>query len=745
VGIFKRLSFVFCCIWLPSFAAAAGAAGNKIDHGAGAALLGIVRDADTGDPLGWSELQIVELQRGVSANPDGSWHFFNLPPGEVTLRVTRIGYLTLTQHLSIARNDTLELTISLSHSPLTAPEVVITEKRTQANTGERVDLELDGSALLRQRAETIAVSILGTPGVAVRAMGPAPARPVLRGLGADRLLLLQNGTRLGDLSETSSDHAVAIDPASANAIVIIRGPGALAYGSSVLGGVIDVRDKLDGIHDLHRLKGHVMLQSATVDRSFTSGIALAVPVHPLVFSIDGAFSNHQDTHTPAGKLENTDLERTTLNGAVSLAREWGALSATAGVHKNDYGVPGGFLGAHPSGVNIDLERRHRNLHAEKYFTHSLFKRLDLGYDYSWFHQSEYESNGELGVEFGIITEHLDSRLRLSDHGPFSAATIGVWSEFRNYANGGFSFTPNSIERAYSAYIIEELPAHGFKFEGSLRADSRTVEPDQEIPDSRIGNIRERSFTGLSGALSASRPVSNKVSLGVSLMRAFRAPRIEELFSEGPHLAAYSYEFGNPDLEAEHALGVEFRTDYSAANLTAEVAVYSNRFSNYIVPRATGQQSPVRNDLEEYRTFGADARMSGAEGQVEYYLARNWRGKLTGSFVYGEFLDERVALPQVPPAGSTLSFTHLHGPFEMGLTSVAAAEQNRVDEFETPTAAWIRFDANFGCHWVWQRSLWNVAIVVQNIFDTEYQDHLNRVRTISPEPGTNVRVSLQCDL
>lgn len=710
--------------------------------GSGSALIGTVYDSKTKEPLGWTQLQLPKLQRGVTADADGSYRFADLPPGSYSLSVSRIGYLEYKIDFTIQSNDTTVVDIYLSDSPLTAPEVMITSSRDhRADAGERIDLDLTDQELQRERGQTIAETMQHEPGVAMRAMGPATARPVLRGLGSDRLLLLENGLRIGDLSETSSDHAVTIDPLTMQSVEVIRGPGALAYGSSVMGGVINVVRHNTHLIESRKVSGSFLLSGASANNDLSASAKLSSQNGPFSMSGEGSLKSADDLYTPIGRLKNTDITTRHLDGGVGLTEDWGVIQVSGGLYSSDYGVPGGFVGAHPNGADIEIDRRQFTVRMLKHLTHSLFRSLEASYNYSWYHHTEFESDGSVGVEFGVLTDHFNLKSTLGSFGPFSHGHCGLWIELRDYANGGLSFTPNSDERAVAAYWYESLPLHSFTLDAAIRADTRAITPDENNPYSQIGSIRERSFAGVSAALSLTREWSAYSKSGLTLMRSFRSPRIEELFSEGPHLAAFSYEIGNPELVAETGTGVELFTQFAGAASMIRGSLYHNRFDDYIFPQETGRMSPRRNDLREFQVVGQDAAMTGFDAEAEHRFARHWTALFTSSYVFGDLLHSAYALPWMPPLQGSASLKWTRNEWLISAAAIGAARQNRLGEFEEPTAAYLRCDisAQYSQSMIGMQNLFTLA--VQNVFDTEYRDHLNRVKSISPEAGTNVKLSL----
>ncbi|MBD3166236.1 TonB-dependent receptor plug domain-containing protein, partial [bacterium] len=415
-------------------------------HTSSAAVVGRIEDARTGEGLGWSSVWLEQIRHGVSSHADGSFHLYRIPPGDYTLRVNRVGYLPWSTRISVAAGDTLAFLIFLSPSRLELEEVELLFEEEKDDDGSVVHnpvIAMGGDELQRELSTTIAETMEEQPGVALRSMGPAPARPVLRGLSGDRLLMLEDGNRTGDLSATSSDHAVAIEPMTAQRIELIRGPEVFLHGSGVLGGVVNVDRGVIETGALHRVAGQATVQGQSVNEGASGGLSLSAPLGPASMKLDGSMRHAGDVQTPDGTLVNTGIATTNLAGGLSYPDAWGVVGIGGTWYDSEYGIPGGFVGAHPNGVDIEMERRGMQLLGRLYFQSDIVRRLDTEYTFSRYYHAEYESSGALGVEFGVLTDHLKGNLHLGPQLGFDEGVLGVWAERRDYAVGGLTYTPDT--------------------------------------------------------------------------------------------------------------------------------------------------------------------------------------------------------------------------------------------------------------------------------------------------------------
>jgi iron complex outermembrane receptor protein len=228
------------------------------------------------------------------------------------------------------------------------------------------------------------------------------------------------------------------------------------------------------------------------------------------------------------------------------------------------------------------------------------------------------------------------------------------------------------------------------------------------------------------------------SAGVTLMRSLRLPGIEELYSEGPHLAAYSFEVGNPDLSSEVGWGIETFGGYQGSRVTASAAIYYNIIRNYIYPRNTGTTN-VRTLLPIYQQTGAEAAMFGAEAALEIRPYDMIGISASTSYTNGTFTDTRDPLPWIPPLTGKLDASVRIRDYTFGATLKGASRQNRVADLEEPTDGHVVAGAYVQYHITTGLLLHTFDLIVENLTDTEHRDHLSRVKSIMPEPGRNVKL------
>jgi iron complex outermembrane recepter protein len=317
--------------------------------------------------------------------------------------------------------------------------------------------------------------------------------------------------------------------------------------------------------------------------------------------------------------------------------------------------------------------------------------------------------------------------------------VGLSATHRDATFGGFVFTVPAVSKSLAPFVYERFHLGAFNLEAALRLNYDMITPVKEKKDARIGHIRERSFTTWSASVSALYPLTAIVRLGANVSRSSRVPTIEELYSEGPHLAAYSYEVGNPDLASEHGIGTELFVTHKFDGFTWTLTTFRNTLTSYIIPRNSGEIN-YSTFLPIYRTVGVEALLYGVEGQLEWEVGRHVLIDLSAAYTHGSFSDSGDPLPQIPPLKARGAVSWKSGDWHIGLSVDAATAQHRVDTFEEATAGYAVVNAFVQYTRIAGGLIHNVSLNGDNLFDREYRNHLSRVKSILPEAGINLRAT-----
>ncbi|HQR90158.1 MAG TPA: TonB-dependent receptor, partial [Caulobacter sp.] len=415
----------------------------------------------------------------------------------------------------------------------------------------------------------------GMPGVRSTAFGAGASRPVVRGLAGPRVQVLTNGVGQIDASALSPDHQVATDPGEAERIEVLRGPAALAYGGSAIGGVINIiDDRIASRAPDGGYSGRLLASGATGDDSYAVSGAIHAAVGPLVLTLDGLKREADDYEIPVfaesrrllasegetaegggGKLANTAVELEAIGAGVSYVGADGFIGVSVKKTDTSYGVPGHAHeeeGAEEEGpVTIGLTQTRIDLRGEYNKAIGPFAKVRLSAGHADYKHTEFEGDA-VGTRF--MSDGYEGRVELvqAERGGWKGA-VGVQGLRRNFdAQGDEAYVPRTKITEYGAFTQQRVEKAGWGYEGGLRIDYRDL-------DSLKG---QADFTNVSGSLGVFARPSDAVFFGLAVSRNSRAPTEAELYAEGPHVATRGFEIGNPNLDAETAWSVEATAHYS---------------------------------------------------------------------------------------------------------------------------------------------------------------------------------------
>lgn len=704
-------------------------------------LKGIVIDGETNKAVANAAVQIIGDNFYTTTNPEGYFSFDNLEAENYTLRITHVAYKEYLSEIKFDETNNSVFVFYIIPKTIEISAVIVTDQNMMSKLENIQELTnvLKGKELHKNLGLTLAATLKNETGLAIRSMGPAPARPVIRGLGGDRVFISEDGIKTSDLSATSPDHAVTIEPFSIERIEVIRGPKVLTKTPVTIGGVVNVvRNEIPPqIHD--GIFGHTGFYGESANRGYLASIVSEIPVNPFAVRFELSKKNASDLSTPIGRLNNSYSENINYAVSSSYFPSFGVIGVSFRKFELDYGIPGGFIGAHPNGVDISMYKNQFNLSNTINIDSKYFDKLNIKYSWSLYRHKEFEKSGNIGSEFRILNQSGEINLPHKKIGIFENGIAGVSFEYRDFDIGGFVFTSPTKSFDIAAFLYEEFSIGKFSLETSARLNYARITPQKEKPNAKIGYVRERIFNTYSLSASILYELTNIVFIGANLSKSSRIPTIEELFSEGPHLAAYSYEIGDPNLSAETGFGSEIFIYHNFKNLFFHLNYFRNDLNNYIIPRNTGKIN-YATFLPIYASSGVPALLYGFEGQIKWQFMENMNLEISSSYTKGKFKNDGNSLPQIPPLKTIVGINYQADNFNIGINSEIVTKQNEVDKFEQPTPGYAILNS-FG-QYSFEVGIFihSISLNIENILDKEYRNHLSRVKIILPEAGINFRLT-----
>jgi iron complex outermembrane recepter protein len=737
----------------------------------GGAIQGVVTAADTGAPLLAAHVRIRELGRGDFSHADGTFSFPRIRPGEYTLLVERIGYASQERTVQVEAGGPTRVEFRLTPSAISVAGIVVTGVGRERSLAEtyRPTLVLAGEDLSRSLSNSLAATLAGEAGIAMQSFGPAPAQPVVRGMSGDRVLILEDGQRPGDLSSTAADHAVGIDPVTAERVEVVRGPAGLLYGSNALGGVINVireeipRSVPDEIH------GTLSAQVESVNRGVSGGSVLRAPLgRSVALRTEMSGRRSGDVRTPAGVLGSTQAEGLTLGAGVSWVPEWGNAGVAYRRYGLSHGLPGEFLGeaipgAHQQGAEAETTRHAARVELAHRTGLGPFSSVEVEGNLVNYLHDEIELSDDggrvLGARFDqlVVGGTVTARHRHDTGMLRTEGAVGVYGQYRDLiTSGSFPGSRSATETSLAVFGYEELGFDPFRLQVGIRYDRSRAEPsdrsDIVVGERRIP-VRDRSFGDISGSVSLLWEARPGFMVGGSIARAFRTPSIRELYSDGPHLADFSYDVGTPELHSEIGLGSDIFLRISQPGVELELNVFRNALDGYIYHAPTGEPDPRFRRFPVFEARGEDALFQGADGRLQWEAVQGFVLDARAGYVRAHRTNgDKEPLPAIPPLNGGIQARLLRDGASVFLGWSATARQHRVPHPipspidpgevlipERPTPGYGLVEAGIGIRWTSGGWFHSVNLGVENLLDREWRNHLSRIKDVAPEAGRNVQL------
>lgn len=696
----------------------------------GTSVNGTLRKSDTTDVVAGATVVLEELGREARSGADGAFSMEGVPAGAYHLLVRAEGFVPHRFEVTV-QSTALSLEVRLE------PELHYSEV-VSVSPGGRNQFEsyqpatvLAGQELEKARESTIGATLQYEPGLSVRSLGPGPARPVVRGLDGDRVLILEDGQRMGDLSSQSADHGVNANPASASRIEVVRGPATLLYGANAIGGVVNVirddvpRAPVTGLH------GGFALDAGSAAAEAGGGGDVTVGNGRLALHVSGSGRRSGQYATPEGDVPNSF----TRGGFGSVGLAWtgqdGYFGGTVGYDKTTYGVPfveEGETSLNPRRVRMTLKGERRNLNG---FLTSVRGSFGVRrYAHDELEDDEVITHFENDMmEFDFLANHRPT------HG--LSGSFGVWGMSRGFlTEGAEALSPTVDQRSLAAFVYEE---YKFNPHVSIQFGGR-VEHANFTPD----GLDERSFTNVSGSVGVLVHPTESTSVAFNLARAGRNPALEELYFIGPHPGSFAFENGDPTLDNERALGMDLALRWRGSRASGEVTYFRNAISNFVFRELSGD---FDDGLPETFFTAADGVLQGIESHMDFSLHRYAAVEAGVDYVRGQLTQADIPVPRMPPFRFRTSLRLQKDALQGGIDAIFTGKQDRVYSVlgtngqvgEMPTDAWqmLRLFASYS--FINGPVLNTLTLRVDNVGNQLYRNHLNYLKDLVPEMGRNFKL------
>lgn len=690
----------------------------------------------SGAPVDDAAVTLVELRRAARTDAGGTFAFEGIPNGRYLLEVIspRFGSALADAIVEKDAATTVAIRIDLT---VHHEDVVVTAGVAPQEGGDVAAsvTVLDDKELASKVAATLGETVADQPGVASTHYAPGASRPVIRGLGGDRIRILQEGIGAGDASSVSPDHAVAIDPFSAESVEIVRGPATLLYGSNAIGGVVNVMDgKIPHTRTGERIAGNVLVRYGSNAEATTGAARLGGNAGAFGWHLAGALSDQGNYEGGGGfgTKANSDVE----SDSWSAGGSWIGNGAWAGAAVSGFDT--NYGSAFEDEVRIDLTQRRFDLSGGKVDPAGPLPSLEVRAGGSDYEHVELEGT-EIGTRF--LNRSIEARFQATHRRAGAwAGSFGAQASRRDFeAIGEEAFVPPSVGTAFALFGLEEIGERALRGQIGLRYERQALDVDDDA-------LEDRDFDALSASAGLSWKRGEDWTLAATLSRSSRVPTAEELYSDGAHVATATYEVGDDGLGLEKSLGLDLTVRKHRGIVQGEVGIFATDFDDFIYERDTGLTftTDEGDTIPIVRFTAAAARFLGIEGHLDIGLLHtephHLELEIRGDYVRAELTDSNEPVPYQPPARLALGLKYQGARWWAGVEGMHAFEQDRFGPLDSATPAYTSVNAWAGWRWVTRSIVHDLMLRVTNIGDTLATNSVSRFRDLVPLPGRDVRAT-----
>jgi len=621
---------------------------------------------------------------------------------------------------------------------------------------------LNGRELSLNRSATLGETLNGIPGVSATSFGPNASRPVIRGLDAERVRMMQNGVGILDASSLSFDHAVSIDPLVIEQIDVVRGPAALLYGGSAVGGVVNAIDhripteKIDGI--MGRTEGRLggpdsQSNLAAVVDAGNGKLAIHGDVYNRKTSdldIPGFAVSRRKSEfdgTPRenrGKLVNSSAESDGGALGASLTFDHGYIGTSFSAFNNNYGTVA------EEAVRIDMQSQRWDIASEftdldKLGFSNIIHRVKFRLAHTDYEHVELE-DGEVGTTFKNRGMEGSFEAGHTNIGSMQGVVGFQFQNTRFEALGEEAFVPSNTTQSKALYVYEELPIaitdNKLKLSFGGRAGHTSVDAGA---DAKFGPAQNNSFKLNSYALGGIYTINDNWSLASNLSHNERAPSYFELYANGAHIATGQFEVGNANFDKERSNGIDAQIRWKDAKHSFSVGAYYTRFSNFIGLLNTGNEVEIEPGeflpVAQFTAFAADFK--GLEAEGSFNIVDNLDLKLRGDYVRATNRDNGDALPRIAPLRLGAGLHYQKASFGARVDVLRAFNQNRTADNELATDGYTNLSALVTYKLPTKLNI-ELFAKANNLLNEEIREHASFLKDISPQGERSVLVGFRSD-
>ncbi|MGA9773232.1 MAG: TonB-dependent receptor [Blastocatellia bacterium] len=723
----KYISIFLTCLFI------SGSLSATVSAQTTGSLRGTITLESSNKPLHDVTVTIIQLKRAVQTDDNGVYEFQNIPAGtyDVVAHLDRVPDVVQSVQVAAGSPTTVDIQMRLR---VVGEQITVTasgDGETSFNSIQSVT-SLTAVELAEKNTQSLGEALDHELGIAKRSFGPGTSRPVIRGFDGDRVLILQNGERIGGLGFQSGDHAEPVDVLTLEKLEVVKGPATLLYGSNAIGGVVNAINEHETSHK--GVRGYFTGVASTNSYEAGGSAGIEYGTEHWLFWGNGGGQRSGDYDTPAGRITNSYTLGGNGSAGFGYYPDKGFLSLDYSLDRRRYGIPFDQAEEDPEVVKLNPRRQSIHFNSGIRDLNSFINGGQFSLQYNNYKHDEINSfTDEINTRFENNTLNYRATFDQRKSGNWSGS-FGFWGLHRDYKSlGEEAIAPPTKQNAFALFGLQKIDFERLSLQFGARLEHNGYNPDQVFDRP----TPDRSFNGFSGAMGIRIPTWKGGAFVANYSHSYRAPALEELYNNGPHPGNAAFEIGDPELKRERGDGLDLSLRQSSNRVRAEANFFYYRFRDFIFLAPTG-------DLEEglivARYSQDNARYTGAEAKFDVAVHPNLWLTSGVDYVNARLIDPNTPLPRIPPLRGRLGLEATYKSFRFAPEVIMSKDQDKLFPTETRTAGYAIFNATASYTIAQQHTAQVISLNAFNLGDRLYLNHLSFIKNFAPEIGRGVRLT-----
>ena len=706
-------------------------------------LSGTVTDLRN-QPIKGVSVYASELYKGTTTDENGKYTFFNLPNRNLKISFAFAGFATQNKTVSNLENENT-LDVILEEVIFEMDEVIVSTAFNKIQSQNVMKVEHESIKNLQRKGTATLIEGLATiPGLAQVSTGASIGKPVIRGLSGNRVLVYSQGVRIEN-QQFGDEHGLGLNDSGVESVEVIKGPASLLYGSDALGGVLYFNPEKFANANTFKANFSQKYFSNTAGSSSSFGLKTATDYWK--FMARGSYNTHSDYRISGGdRVTNTRYNETDFKTGIGYSNAKFSSVLRYNYNDLDLGIP-------EEGIADQTKSKKTGFPKQGVFNHllslnSVFffekSKMDLDLGYIANDRSEFEDSNVAALHMKLKTFNYNAKYHFPKTGKIETI-IGVQGMHQTNANSGEEYLiPDAVTNDFGVFGTANYEWNSNVLQAGLRFDNRRISTEAHGISGDEGSFEaiDNSYDSFNASLGYKTNLADNMTLRLNVASGFRAPNLAELTSNGVHEGTNRYEVGNSNLKTEQNVQADLNLECKTDHFEFFVNGFYNHINNYIYTSATGamiENNAVFNYIQNNaKLYGGEIGLHFHPHPLDWLHFETSFETVTGEKQNGDYLPLIPANKWNNTIRTEFQIRNWMEDAFATLNVSSTFNQKKVSGFETESSGYNLVNLGFGGTVKLGKTVFDVNINGNNLFDKRYVAHLSRLKTDGiPNIGRNI--------